>query len=106
MNLIIAGGRVSNIGVDGLTLGDKKYHRKGTILSTNSLKTGGISFFSPRKGLVCDKIVNYEVVLADGRIANSNVNDNPDLWVSLRGGSSNLGVVIRFDMRIFLQGDI
>ena len=106
MNLMVAGGRVSNVGVGGLTLGGEKYHRNGATLSTNSLKIGGISFFSPRKGLVCDNIVNYEVVLADGRIVNANVNDNSDLWVSLRGGSSNLGVVTRFDMRTFPQGDI
>ena len=43
MNLSVIGGRVSAIGVGGLTLG------------------GGISFFSGRYGWACDNVNNYEV---------------------------------------------
>ncbi|KAJ5525113.1 hypothetical protein N7494_011763 [Penicillium frequentans] len=50
MGLTVIGGRVSAIGVGGLTLG------------------GGISFFSGRYGWACDNVNNYEVVLADGSI--------------------------------------
>lgn len=50
--------------------------------------------------------MNYEVVLANGRIVNVNEKENADLWVSLRGGTSNFGIVTRFDMRTFAQGNI
>lgn len=68
--------------------------------------TGGISFWSPRKGFVCDNILNYEVVLADGSIINANAEEHADLWLALKGGSSNFGIVTRFDIRTFPQGDI
>ena len=43
MGLTVIGGRVSNIGVGGLTLG------------------GGISFFSGHTGWACDNVNNYQV---------------------------------------------
>jgi FAD/FMN-containing dehydrogenase len=43
MGLTVIGGRVSAIGVGGLTLG------------------GGISFFSSRYGWACDNVISYEV---------------------------------------------
>lgn len=64
----------------------------------------GLSFFSSRKGFVCDNVVNYEVVLASGKVVDSNKRENPNLFKSLRGGGNNFGVVTRFDMRTFKQG--
>ena len=52
-------------------------------------RPGGLSYFSARFGFVCDNVVNYEIVLASGEIVNANATSNPDLWVSLRGGSNN-----------------
>lgn len=49
--------------------------------------------------------MNYEVVLASGQIVNANANENPDLWRSLRGGGNNFGIVTRFDLRTFKQGE-
>ena len=46
------------------------------------------------------------MVLADGRIVNANAKENADLWVALKGGSSNFGIVTRFDIRTFAQGDM
>ncbi|EGY22079.1 FAD binding domain-containing protein [Verticillium dahliae VdLs.17] len=76
--LSITGGRVSSVGVAGLTLGE------------------GASFHSGRRGFACDDVVDYEVVLADGSIVNANK----------RGGSSNFGIVTRFDMAAFPAGDL
>lgn len=45
-----------------------------------------------------DNVENFEVVLGDGSIVNANRNENRDLWVALRGGSGNLGLITRFDM--------
>ena len=86
--LATSGGRVGDVGVGGLILG------------------GGISFFSPRMGWVCDNVVNYEIVLASGEIANVNSTSRPDLQVALRGGSNNFGIVTAFDMKLFPQGDL
>ena len=66
---------------------------------------GGVSFFSPRHGFVCDNVENFQVVLASGQIVNANAASNPELWRALRGGSNNFGVVTAFDMRVFPQGD-
>ena len=85
-NLSTSGGRVGDVGVGGLVLG------------------GGISFFSPRYGWVCDNVLNYEIVLASGEIINANITSLPDLTIALRGGSNNFGIVTAFDMKVFPQG--
>lgn len=85
--LSTSGGRVGDVGVGGLILG------------------GGISFFSPRYGWVCDNVLNYEIVLASGEIVNANLMSYGDLTIALRGGSNNFGIVTAFDMRVFPGGD-
>ncbi|CAD6569233.1 MAG: hypothetical protein ASARMPRED_002677 [Alectoria sarmentosa] len=81
--LAVVGGRNSAVGVGGLTLG------------------GGLSFFSPRFGLVCSNILSYELVLASGCITTASASTNPDLWRALKGGSNNFGIVTRFTARSF-----
>ncbi|KLJ09266.1 hypothetical protein EMPG_15292 [Blastomyces silverae] len=99
--LTAVGGRVSNIGVGGLTLG------------------GGISFYSAQYGFACDNVNNFEpcflldlgltliqVVVADGRILNVNPKSHPDLYWALRGGGNNFGIVTRFDLAAYPAGDL
>ncbi|KND86516.1 Bifunctional solanapyrone synthase [Tolypocladium ophioglossoides CBS 100239] len=89
MGLTVIGGRVSAIGVGGLTLG------------------GGISFFSGRYGWACDNVNTYEVVFADGSIHNvSYSSPYSDLYWALRGGGNNFGIVTRFDLATYPQGDL
>lgn len=76
--LAVIGGRVSGIGVGGLTLG------------------GGISFFSNIYGWACDNVASYEVVTASGIIVNASPSSFPDLFWALRGGGNNFGVVTKF----------
>lgn len=64
-------------------------------------QTGGLSFFSPRFGLVCSNILSYELVLASGSITTASASTNPDLWRALKGGSNNFGIVTRFAARSF-----
>lgn len=45
-------------------------------------------------------------MLADGRIVNANPKQNPDLFQALKGGSNNFGVVSRFDLTAFQQGNL
>lgn len=79
----VVGGRSSDVGVAGYTLG------------------GGISFFTPRFGLACSNVLAYEVVLASGKIVTATALSYPDLWRALKGGSNNFGIVTRFTVRCF-----
>jgi hypothetical protein len=38
-------------------------------------------------------------VLANGDVINANKNENSDLWVAMRGGSGNFGLITRMDMK-------
>jgi hypothetical protein len=62
---------------------------------------GGLSFFTPRFGLPCSNIISYEIVLASGSIITVSESTNPDLWLALKGGSNNFGIVTRFTVRSF-----
>ncbi|KAJ6598662.1 hypothetical protein B0H10DRAFT_2323983 [Mycena sp. CBHHK59/15] len=46
------------------------------------------------------------VVLADGSIVNANQHLNPDLYIALKYGSTNYGIVTRFDVSAFELGQI
>ena len=86
-NLTVPGGRDSTVGVGGLALG------------------GGISFFSPRVGLVCDNIVSYEVVLASGAIATVSKDSSPSLFLALKGGSNNFAIATAFTINAIPSGN-
>lgn len=47
-------------------------------------------------GMVCDNILEYEIVLADGTIARATQTENADLWQALKGGGNNFGIVTQF----------
>lgn len=83
LGVISTGGRSSSVGVGGLTLG------------------GGISYFSPEHGLICDNVLEIQVVLADGRVVTASQSSNPDLFTVLKGGNNNFGIVTSFKFRTF-----
>ena len=98
LNLTVIGGRASQVGVAGLTLGGKSSSTR--ILSPyTDHNIGGISYLSPRYGFVCDNVLNFEVVVASGNIINANDQEHTDLYQALKGGSNNFGVVTRFDFK-------
>lgn len=70
------------------------------------LTGGGNSYIAGRVGLGCDTVVNFEVVLADGRIVNANASEYADLWKGLKGGWSNFGIVTRFDIETVAGSDM
>ena len=87
--LTAIGGRVFDVGVSGLTFG------------------GGISYFSARYGFACDNVEEYEVVLASGAITRASPDENKDLFFALRGGgSTNFGIVTRFKLAAYKQGNL
>lgn len=82
-NLGVAGGRYGPVGVPGLLLG------------------GGINYFGSQHGWSSNRVSNFEVVLANSSIVNANAQTNTDLFWVLKGGSSNFGIVTRFDVQTF-----
>ena len=79
----VVGGRSSTVGVGGLSIG------------------GGNSYYASRMGLVCDNVLQFEVVLASGEVVSASLDENPDLFKALKGGSSNTGIVTRLDLTTF-----
>jgi FAD/FMN-containing dehydrogenase len=71
--------------------------RDGNVVG-GFLTGGGNSYYTGLYGFACDNIANFEVVLANGDIVNANAKSHSDLWIALRGGSGNFGIVTRFDM--------
>jgi hypothetical protein len=43
------------------------------------------------------------VVLASGEVVEATKDDNPDLFLALKGGNNNFGIVTKFDMKTFRQ---
>ncbi|OAG24666.1 FAD-binding domain-containing protein [Alternaria alternata] len=87
-NLAVVGGRVSGVGIGGLTTG------------------GGISFFSNEYGWACDNVASYEVVTASGCIIEVSQKSYPDLYWALRGGGNNLALVTKFNLETFAHGPL
>ncbi|KAL2817864.1 hypothetical protein BJX63DRAFT_96152 [Aspergillus granulosus] len=79
----VPGGRGGTVGVGGFVTG------------------GGNSFHSAQYGFTCDAVVNFEIVLASGEILHANETSHAALFKSLKGGSSNFGIVTRIDLETF-----
>ena len=87
-NLTVAGGRYGDVGVGGLLLG------------------GGINYFGSQVGWSMNSVINCQVALANGSVVDANATSNPDLYWALKGGSSNFGIVTRFDMTTLTVSDV
>ncbi|KAF2198554.1 FAD-binding domain-containing protein [Delitschia confertaspora ATCC 74209] len=74
------GGRDGDVGVPGFLLG------------------GGMSFFPNLYGFGADNVKSFEIVLANSSIVDANANTNPDLFTALKGGASNFGIVVKFQI--------
>ena len=52
-------------------------------------------------GFTCDNVASMQVVLANGSIVTAGKDENNDLFVALKGGSLNTGIVTHFDVEAF-----
>ena len=82
------GGRIGNTGVGGLVLG------------------GGLSYMSTQYGWAASSVLEYEMVFANGTIGHIRNDNHPDLFVALKGGGNNFGVVTNYKLQAHRQGDI
>lgn len=82
------GGRIGNTGVGGLILG------------------GGLSYMSAQYGWSASSAISYEVVLASGTIVTASDTSHPDLFLALKGGGNNFGVVTNYKLQGHPQGDV
>lgn len=87
-NLIAAGARLPGIGIGGFVTG------------------GGQTFLARRNGWACDTVVGYEIVLASGEVVTATANSHSDLWLALKGGSNNFGIVTHFHLSTYPQKDM
>lgn len=88
-SLQVCSGRIGSVGVGGVCLG------------------AGVSFHSPRKGFICDQILSYNVVLANGDLVTVTQDSQyADLWRALKGGGNNFAVVTNIQMKCFEREDI
>ncbi|KIJ33378.1 hypothetical protein M422DRAFT_70408 [Sphaerobolus stellatus SS14] len=83
-NVTVVGGRVTDVGVSGFTLG-------GYFPKTNQF------------GLILDTVVAYELVKPDGQLVNVSGTENADLFFRLKGGYNNIGIVTKLTLKVFPQ---
>ncbi|GKT55696.1 FAD binding domain protein [Colletotrichum tofieldiae] len=83
--LAVVGSRGAEVGVGGLALG------------------GGVSHFTPERGLACDNIKGLQIVTAGGETVEANAESHADLWQALKGSQNMFGVVTRLDLYTFLS---
>ncbi|PWN89042.1 FAD-binding domain-containing protein [Acaromyces ingoldii] len=76
-NRTVVGGRLAFIGT-GLALG------------------GGLSHLSQHYGLACDNFRSLEVVLSNGTIVTASPKVNSDLFLALKGGGNQFGIVTSY----------
>ncbi|KAI0118651.1 hypothetical protein GGR51DRAFT_497199 [Nemania sp. FL0031] len=88
VGVTIPGGRDNAIGVAGSILG------------------GALGYIAPDAGFGADSVVEFEVVLADGRIVIASECSNSDLWRALKGGGSNFGILTKLVAKTTPLGDI
>jgi FAD binding domain/Berberine and berberine like len=89
LGVAITHGRCAEVGIAGLSLG------------------GGVGFNMRAHGLLCDQMVESEIVTADGSIRTMNRSKNTDLFWACRGaGGGNFGINTSLSFQTFNVGHV
>ncbi|RXW13918.1 hypothetical protein EST38_g11934 [Candolleomyces aberdarensis] len=82
----VAGGRVTDVGVGGFTLG------------------GGYSWKTNQHGLAIDTVTALELVKPNGDVVQVTEKCDSELFFGLKGASNNFGIVTKITLKTFAQG--
>ncbi|KAF8182932.1 hypothetical protein BJ912DRAFT_562318 [Pholiota molesta] len=88
LGVTVLGGRVSGIGVAGFTLG------------------GGYSWKTNQYGLAVDNVLAFQLVKPDGQVIVVTKFSDSELFFGLKGGFNNFGIVTKFTLKTFPQGQV
>lgn len=80
---VTIGGTCPDVGIGGISL------------------SGGIGYLTRKYGLICDNILEYDVILANGDRVIVNKNHYSDLYWALRGGGGSFCLVTSIKMKIY-----
>ncbi|KAJ3518855.1 hypothetical protein NMY22_g13470 [Coprinellus aureogranulatus] len=84
----VVGGRVPGPGVSGFTLG------------------GGYGWRTNQFGLTLDTVTAFELVTPTGEVVTVTEISDSQLFFALRGSGNNFGIVTKFTLRTFPQGQV
>ncbi|KAI0595463.1 FAD binding domain-containing protein [Biscogniauxia sp. FL1348] len=84
----VVGGRIGNVGVGGYLLG------------------GGLSFMSTEYGWAANSILEFTLVLANSSIITVSESSHPDIYMVLKGGGNNFGIVTSYLLQAYPQGNV
>jgi FAD/FMN-containing dehydrogenase len=81
-------GSAPNVGIAGYTLG------------------GGLSFYTRKHGLACNRVTAIELVSAGGEQIRVDAENEPDLFWAVRGGGGSFGVVTALEFELLRLPEI
>ncbi len=87
-NVTVVGGRIGEVGVGGYVVG------------------GGLSFLSTQYGWAANNIVEATVVLGNATVVTTSNTSHPDLFMALKGGGNNFGIVTSYTMVAHPIGEV
>jgi FAD/FMN-containing dehydrogenase len=71
------------------------------------MQGGGYGYTSRRFGINCDNVLEFRMMLRDGRIVTANEHRNADLFWAVRGGTGgNFGVLLEIAYRLYELGPV
>ena len=73
------------------------------LYSLLTILPGGLSFLSAQYGWAANSVLEYDLVLPNGTAITASATSHPDLFLALKGGGNNFGVVTSFLMRAYPQ---